>query len=468
MSRPFSQQSSSPAYAERGQGLVEFALILPLLLVLLLGIIDFGRLFFIYSEVSSAVREAIRFSAVNPFECALIRERASSTLSLTRVDSIDLVISFDRGDESTTFFTYPADCSGDTPEDQVAIGDRISVRASTPVNLLTADIIGPIVKQTFGAMLIDYTSSRTIVPADGVATGPTSTPLPTRTPPPGASLTPTNTPTPTPTNTPTPPPPPADFIASVTCQNGSVDFSWDAVNGATSYRIYRADTQTLINQSTTTSCNNCDDLGTSQTRSYYGVAANAGGESAPSNVSTVVCGAGATDTPTPTATPTPTPTFTPTPTDTPTPSPTQTARPTRTPTPTPTTCPAGVCTPTPTLSGSETPTPTSVPALQIDFEPGYPSRKTTGPDKQFWVRVRVSNPVDYPVADASVTIVEPASYAGATLTHLGNGVYGLNGTCFAGSTNANTYVVVRAERFSYGPAEVGNWTDNNPPSSSCP
>jgi hypothetical protein len=459
-----SPPATSPLRADRGQGLVEFALILPIMLVLFLGIVDFGRLFFIYSEVSSAVREAIRYSAVNPYDCAGIRARARSTLSLTDVNTIDLTISFDDG--AQPYFTYGTDCANQPPE--LATGDRVTIRARAQTRLITAQIIGPIVNQTFGAMPIEYLSSRTVVPAEGVETGPTSTPRPTRTPPPGASPTPTDTPTPTATNTPTPPAPPSGFSASVTCQNGQVDFAWNAVAGATLYRIYRADTGALVSQTSNTTCNNCDDLGTSLSRSYYVVAVNAGGESAPSNVSAVACGSGATDTPTPTATFTPTPTNTPTPTETLTPSPTSTPRPSRTPTPLATACPPGACTPTPTLTGSETPTPTGVPALQIVFEPGYPSRKTTGPNKQFWVMVRVTNPVDYPVIDATVTIVEPASYAGAALTHLSNGVYGLSGTCFSGSANNNTFIRVRAERFSYSPAEVADWTDSNPPSSSCP
>ena len=80
----------------------------------------------------------------------------------------------------------------------------------------------------------------------------------------------------------------------------------------------------------------------------------------------------------------------------------------------------------------------------------------------------MTNPIDYPLFDATVTLVEPASYAGTLLTHLGNGIYGLNGTCFGGSTNANTFIRVRAERVSYTPAEVFAWSDSNPASSACP
>ena len=48
---------------ERAQGIVEFALVLPLLLVLMLGIIEVGRLLFIYSSVNSASREAARYGS---------------------------------------------------------------------------------------------------------------------------------------------------------------------------------------------------------------------------------------------------------------------------------------------------------------------------------------------------------------------------------------------------------------------
>jgi Flp pilus assembly protein TadG len=48
---------------ERGQGIVEFALTLPLLLMLLLGIMEYGRLMYTYVAVVSAAREAGRYGA---------------------------------------------------------------------------------------------------------------------------------------------------------------------------------------------------------------------------------------------------------------------------------------------------------------------------------------------------------------------------------------------------------------------
>jgi hypothetical protein len=50
---------------ERGQALVEFALILPILLILLLGILDFGRAVAAYNSVSNGARSGARVAIVN-------------------------------------------------------------------------------------------------------------------------------------------------------------------------------------------------------------------------------------------------------------------------------------------------------------------------------------------------------------------------------------------------------------------
>jgi hypothetical protein len=47
----------------KGQGFVEFGLILPALLLILLGIAEFGRLMITYSSVASASRDAARYGA---------------------------------------------------------------------------------------------------------------------------------------------------------------------------------------------------------------------------------------------------------------------------------------------------------------------------------------------------------------------------------------------------------------------
>lgn len=49
---------------EVGQSLVEFAMVLPLFLVLLFGLVDFGRAFFSWMVVTNAAREGARAGAV--------------------------------------------------------------------------------------------------------------------------------------------------------------------------------------------------------------------------------------------------------------------------------------------------------------------------------------------------------------------------------------------------------------------
>jgi len=50
----------------RGQGLVEFAIVLPVLAVLLFGIIQFGMIFGAQVGLTNAVREAARYASTSP------------------------------------------------------------------------------------------------------------------------------------------------------------------------------------------------------------------------------------------------------------------------------------------------------------------------------------------------------------------------------------------------------------------
>ena len=53
--------------SERSQSLVEFSLVLPVLLLLALGIVDFGMGFKSYVELTNATREGARYAVVgNP------------------------------------------------------------------------------------------------------------------------------------------------------------------------------------------------------------------------------------------------------------------------------------------------------------------------------------------------------------------------------------------------------------------
>ncbi|MGQ9553343.1 MAG: TadE/TadG family type IV pilus assembly protein [Anaerolineae bacterium] len=51
---------------DRGQNLVELAIVMPLLLLILMGVIDLGRAFHAYIVEENAAREAARYGASHP------------------------------------------------------------------------------------------------------------------------------------------------------------------------------------------------------------------------------------------------------------------------------------------------------------------------------------------------------------------------------------------------------------------
>lgn len=54
--------------SEKGQSMVEFALVLPILLVILCGIIDFGWLYSCKIASTNAAREAARYTAIHLYD----------------------------------------------------------------------------------------------------------------------------------------------------------------------------------------------------------------------------------------------------------------------------------------------------------------------------------------------------------------------------------------------------------------
>ena len=78
-------QVADPAnrYRERGDGLVEFALILPVLMLVLMGIVDLGRAVYAYNVVANSAREGVRYGIASPNDTAgMINVARSSAVGL--------------------------------------------------------------------------------------------------------------------------------------------------------------------------------------------------------------------------------------------------------------------------------------------------------------------------------------------------------------------------------------------------
>ncbi len=82
---------------EKGQSLVEFAIVLPILLIILGGIIDFGWIFYNNLAISNCTREGARFAVVNANEqdsVELIKTRIKGAAADNLKDNLTIDVKF--------------------------------------------------------------------------------------------------------------------------------------------------------------------------------------------------------------------------------------------------------------------------------------------------------------------------------------------------------------------------------------
>ncbi|GAB6876054.1 TadE family protein [Thermaerobacter litoralis] len=78
---------------QRGQALVELAVLLPVLLLILMGVLDLGRYVYTGLTVRHAAREGARFGAVHPGDDAGIRRQVEA--AATGLDVAQLAVEVD-------------------------------------------------------------------------------------------------------------------------------------------------------------------------------------------------------------------------------------------------------------------------------------------------------------------------------------------------------------------------------------
>lgn len=98
---------------EEGQALVEFVLVLPILLILLLGMIEFGQIYFSYLLTQSASRDAARYGSVGATDAEIYQIVYDKTEVLNQ-DNLSITItpepgSRTRGEQLSVAVNYDAD-----------------------------------------------------------------------------------------------------------------------------------------------------------------------------------------------------------------------------------------------------------------------------------------------------------------------------------------------------------------------
>ncbi len=120
-----------PRASERGAVAVEFAILAPVLIMLLLGIMEFGRAYNVQVSLSNAAREGVRVMAI------------SNDQTAAKTAAKNAAVSLNPGLADTNFTFSPASCTS---------GAQMSVTIKYTLSTLTG-IAGPFPMQGVGVMV---------------------------------------------------------------------------------------------------------------------------------------------------------------------------------------------------------------------------------------------------------------------------------------------------------------------------
>jgi Flp pilus assembly protein TadG len=85
--------------SQKGQSLVEFALVLPVFVVILFGIMEFGRLWEVSNILTSAAREGARVAAVSEPNIEKAKAAAQTVLSAGSITTATITVSGPNSDK---------------------------------------------------------------------------------------------------------------------------------------------------------------------------------------------------------------------------------------------------------------------------------------------------------------------------------------------------------------------------------
>lgn len=127
----------------RGQAMVEFALVFPIFVVVLFGLIDVGRFVYVANAISQGVREGARYGSVANFAagCNLGRDACIQRETISRMAAVPATTVDVQCRRETGLGTLVL-----TNADGCQTADFLIVQVSTPFQMFTpviAQIIGP-------------------------------------------------------------------------------------------------------------------------------------------------------------------------------------------------------------------------------------------------------------------------------------------------------------------------------------
>jgi Flp pilus assembly protein TadG len=149
--------------SRRGQSLVEFALVFPIAIILLMAVFDVGRAVFAYNGLTNAAREGARLAIVNQDE-TLIEQRVTEMTYATGVANAgdpDLVRFHKEGPNLTTPTANPV-CT------TMAMGCIAIVTVETDWSAITpviGQIVGPMTFTARSELPVEFVCPNPNIPA---------------------------------------------------------------------------------------------------------------------------------------------------------------------------------------------------------------------------------------------------------------------------------------------------------------
>ncbi len=137
-------------HSSRGQAVAEVALVLPVLLLVMMGILDFGRAVFAYNTLSNAARDGARV--------AIVDQTVTSGIPVGAQRAADQATGLGINPSSDVDVTYTQPDGTSCPNHSLGCIAEVTVRnryrAITPI---IGNIIGPINLEASTALEIEFT-----------------------------------------------------------------------------------------------------------------------------------------------------------------------------------------------------------------------------------------------------------------------------------------------------------------------
>ena len=169
--RPVRRLGSTRASRKsRGQSLVEFALVFPIAMLILMAVFDVGRAVFVYNGLTNAAREGARLAAVNQDE-GLIEDRVTDMTFGNAVSNLGTpnFVRFHREGPNLASPTSNPVC----PAGDIAVGCIAIVNAESSWSAITpivGQVIGPITFRAQSEVPVEFVCPNANIPAYALAT----------------------------------------------------------------------------------------------------------------------------------------------------------------------------------------------------------------------------------------------------------------------------------------------------------